>query len=72
MTAGEVILTTPRLTLRSWRETDRDGFAALNADPKVMWDLGGPLVRAGSDAKFDRYSATFRRHGFSLLAIEER
>lgn len=72
MTAGEVILTTPRLTLRSWRETDRDAFAALNADPEVMWDLGGPFIRADSDAKFDRYRATFRQHGFSRLAIEER
>lgn len=72
MTAGEVILTTPRLTLRSWRETDRDTFATLNADPDVMRDLGGPFVRADSDAKFDRYRATFRRHGFSRLAIEER
>lgn len=70
--AGEVILTTPRLTLRSWRETDRDEFAALNADPEVMWDLGGPFVRADSDAKFDRYRATFHQHGFSRLAIEER
>jgi RimJ/RimL family protein N-acetyltransferase len=72
MTAGEVILTTPRLTLRSWRETDRDAFAALNADPEVMLDLGRPFVRADSNAKFDRYAATFRRHGFSRLAIEER
>ena len=72
MTFGEVILATPRLTLRSWRETDRDAFAALNADPEVMRDLGGPFVRADSDAKFDRYRATFRRNGFSRLAIEER
>ena len=72
MTTGEAILTTPRLTLRSWRETDRDAFAALNADPEVMSDLGGPFLRADSDAKFDRYTTTFRRHGFSRLAIEER
>lgn len=72
MMIGEAILTTPRLALRSWRETDRDAFAALNANPEVMWDLGGPFVRADSDAKFDRYIATFRRHGFSRLAIEER
>jgi RimJ/RimL family protein N-acetyltransferase len=72
MTVGEAILTTPRLILRSWRETDRDAFAALNADPEVMWDLGGPFVRADSDAKFDRCRATFRQHGFSRLAIEER
>ena len=72
MTVGEVFLTTPRLTLRSWRESDRDAFAALNADPEVMWDLGGPFGRADSDAKFDRYTATLRRHGFGRMAIDER
>jgi RimJ/RimL family protein N-acetyltransferase len=45
MTAGEVILSTPRLLLRSWREADRDAFAALNAGPEIMWDLGGPARR---------------------------
>jgi RimJ/RimL family protein N-acetyltransferase len=65
-------LQTARLTLRVWREDDRDAFAALNADPEVAWDLGGPLTRAASDAKLDRYRTTFARHGFSRLAIEDR
>ena len=58
------MLRTSRLILRPWRESDRAAFAALNADPKVTWDLGGPLDRSQSDAKFDRYVATFERHGF--------
>ena len=62
---------TARLTLRPWRETDRPAFAALNADPEVAADLGGPLSRAASDAKLDRYRSTFERHGFSRLAIED-
>ena len=60
-----------RLTLRRWRETDRDAFAALNADPEVAQDLGGPLDRSQSDAKFDRYLVTFERHGFCRWAIED-
>jgi len=71
MTAGEVILTTPRLTLRSWRETDRDAFAAMHADPEVMRDLGGPIDRTASDAKLDHYIAALRAHGFGRLAIED-
>jgi hypothetical protein len=27
---------TPRLLMRHWRESDREPFAALNADPVVM------------------------------------
>jgi RimJ/RimL family protein N-acetyltransferase len=64
-------LRTSRLTLRSWREDDRAAFAALNADPEVTEDLGGPLRRADSDAKFDRYRVTFDRHGFSRWAIDD-
>ena len=66
-----MILRTPRLVLRHWQETDRDSFAALNADPEVAWDLGGPLSRAESDAKFDRYVTTFTQRGFARWAIED-
>jgi len=45
-------------------------FAALNADPEVARDLGGPLSRAASDAKLDRYMDTFGRRGFCRWAIE--
>ncbi|WP_225767353.1 GNAT family N-acetyltransferase [Inquilinus sp. Marseille-Q2685] len=65
-----MILATPRLRLRPWREDDRDAFAALTADPEVMRDLGGPLDRAGSDAKLDRYRAAFDRHGVCRWAVE--
>jgi RimJ/RimL family protein N-acetyltransferase len=65
-------LETDRLILRSWRLDDRAAFAALNADPEVMRDLGGPLTRRASDAKLDRYRATFEQHGFSRLAIDEK
>jgi RimJ/RimL family protein N-acetyltransferase len=67
-----VIIETPRLRLRPWRETDRAAFAALNADPEVARDLGGPLGRAASDAKLDRYIAAFNRLGFCRWAIETR
>ena len=42
-------LTTTRLRLRSWRDTDREAFAALNAHAEVMQDLGGPIDRTASD-----------------------
>ncbi len=60
-----------RLTLRSWRESDRAAFTALNNTPEVTQDLGGPLDRARSDAKFDRYVTTFEKHGFCRWALED-
>jgi RimJ/RimL family protein N-acetyltransferase len=65
------MLRAARLTLRRWRETDREAFAALNADPEATRDLGGPLDRSQSDAKLDRYVATFERHGFCRWALQD-
>lgn len=58
------VLHTGRLILRDWRDSDREAFAAMSADPDVMEDFGGPLNRTESDAKFDRYASAFEQHGF--------
>jgi RimJ/RimL family protein N-acetyltransferase len=65
------VIRTDRLRLRNWRESDREAFALLNAAPEVTRDLGGPLDRTESDAKFDRYVAAFERHGFCRWALED-
>lgn len=46
-----------RVRLRPWREPDRVPLAALHSDAEVMADYGGPLNRAESAAKLDRYAA---------------
>lgn len=51
------MIRTPRLALRRWEERDRIPFAAMNANPEVMHDMGGPISREASDAKLDRYAA---------------
>ncbi|MEA1673759.1 GNAT family N-acetyltransferase [Nitrospirillum sp. BR 11163] len=63
------ILLTPRLLLRPWLPTDRDAFAALADDPRVMEFLT-PLDRTGSDALVDRAQAHFVQHGFGYWAVE--
>jgi RimJ/RimL family protein N-acetyltransferase len=67
-----MIIETPRIRLRNWRQSDKEAFAAMNSDPEMMVDLGGPLDRARSDAKLERYMAIFDRYGFSRWAIEDR
>jgi RimJ/RimL family protein N-acetyltransferase len=66
------LLTTPRLLLRPWRESDRTPFAALNADPKVMEFMPCLLSREQSDDFFDRIQAHFARYGYGLYAAEHR
>ena len=59
-----------RARLRPWREADREPFAALNADPRVMEFFPDRLSRAESDAMVDGIEKHFTEHGFGLWAIE--
>jgi RimJ/RimL family protein N-acetyltransferase len=61
---------TERLLLRSWRSSDREPFAKLNADPKVVEFLPKLLSREESDAMADRIEARFGERGFGLWAVE--
>jgi RimJ/RimL family protein N-acetyltransferase len=61
---------TGRLVMRRWRESDRDPYAALNADPEVMRYFPATLDRAASDASIDRMEDLFRGQGFGLWALE--
>lgn len=67
-----MIITTPRLRLRCWKQGDRDALAAMHADPAVMHDYGGPISRGESDAKLGRYAMAYRQHGFCRWAVESR
>jgi RimJ/RimL family protein N-acetyltransferase len=64
------ILTTNRLILRPWRESDREPFARMNADPRVMEYFAARLSREESDAMVARIETHFREHGFGLWAAE--
>ena len=66
------MLTTKRLLLRSWRDSDRAPFAALNADPRVMRHFPATLTGAESDALVDRCIAHHAAHGFTFFALELR
>jgi len=71
--AGTVVATTPRLTLRTFREDDLPSYAALNADPAVVRYLGGtPLRRDYSDDIAAWAQQSFEQQGFGLLAVERR
>jgi RimJ/RimL family protein N-acetyltransferase len=65
-------LTTPRLLLRQWRVSDREPFAALNADPDVMAFFPAPLSPASSDTLAGRCEQAIRDRGWGLWAVELR
>ena len=65
-------LETDRLILRTWRDTDREPFARMNADPVVMEFFPACLSREESDEGVDRVQKHFRERGFGLFAAELR
>lgn len=65
-------LTTERLRLRGFTDADRDVFAAMNADPRVMEHFPSTLSREESDALLDRIVAKWATDGHGLWAVERR
>ena len=66
------ILRTERLVLRRWRDADREPFAKMNADPRVMEFFPATLSREESNALVDRIEAHFAERGFGPWAAEVR
>jgi RimJ/RimL family protein N-acetyltransferase len=69
-----LVIETPRLRLRPFRESDLDALARLNADPEVMRYLGAgkTLDRAESWRQIALFMGHMELRGYSALAIEER
>jgi RimJ/RimL family protein N-acetyltransferase len=61
---------TDRLLMRRWLESDREPYAAMNADPVVMRYFPATLDHATSDQHIDRMEALFDHQGFGLWALE--
>ena len=67
---AETVLRTPRLVLRRWRCADREAFAAMNADPRVMAHFPATLTREESNASADRLERELAERPFGLWAVE--
>lgn len=65
-------LDTPRLLLRAWRAADREPFARMNADPRVMEHFPRLLTARESDDIIVRAERHFAAHGFGPWAVEVR
>jgi RimJ/RimL family protein N-acetyltransferase len=65
-------IATDRLILRGWREEDRAGFAAMNADPTVMEFFPSVLTTEQSDARLAGIQDQIRKDEFCWHAVERR
>jgi RimJ/RimL family protein N-acetyltransferase len=67
-----IVLRTDRLILRRWLESDRESFARINSDRRVMEFFPKTLSREESDRFVDRIEAHFQQYAFGLFAAELR
>jgi RimJ/RimL family protein N-acetyltransferase len=65
-----VTLSSGRICLRRWRDEDREAFAAMYSDARVMEFFRSRLSRVESDAMVDRIEEHFSERDFGLWAIE--
>ena len=64
------MIQTERLLLRQWTETDREPFARLNSDPRVMEFFPRCLDREESDRVAGNIERKIEEWGFGLWAAE--
>jgi RimJ/RimL family protein N-acetyltransferase len=63
-------LTTPRLRLRQWRDTDEVAMAQINLDPEVARYLNRPVGGTSARAFLAEAQAHWDRHRCGIYAVE--
>jgi len=67
-----IILTTPRLIVRNWQETDRQLFREINADPVVMAFFPFRRTDAEADALRTKVTQAITETGLGFYCLELR
>ena len=65
-------ISTERLIMRGWRESDLALWAAMNADPEVRRYVGPLLPPGQAEAWVLNFQDDLDRHGFGFWALEVR
>lgn len=67
---GAPTIETARLRLRPWRASDRDAWAAMSADPRVMEFFPRTSDRAEAFEQVDRFATRLGEDGYGFWAVE--
>lgn len=60
----------PRFSLRQWRDSDLEPYAAMNADPEVMRHFPTLLTKEASAASLERQRRAIEERGWGFWAVE--
>lgn len=70
MNAGGIVHAMAKVSLRPWRESDLEAFAAMNRDPEVMRYFPALLGREESAALMAKHRALVDERGWGLWAVD--
>jgi len=59
-----------QVTLRQWRDSDLEAYAAMNADPEVMRYFPSRLSREQSEDSLTRQRSLIEQRGWGLWALD--
>lgn len=59
-----------QITLRQWRDSDLEPYAAMNRDPEVMRFFPAPLTADQSRASLERQRRLIAERGWGLWAVD--
>ena len=66
------VISTERLFLRKWLESDSEPFTKMNSDPDVMEYFPQLSTAAETMAMIKRINIAFEKNGFGLWAVENK
>lgn len=70
MNDSKIILTTPRLILRTWKPSDIALMAAINSDPLVMEYFPATQNIVATQASIDYITQHYKNYGYGVYAVE--
>ena len=69
---SDAVITTERLILRGWRDSDLEPFHAMCSDPRVMATLGPLMTLDETRALIVRVEGFRAEYGYTFWALERR
>ena len=69
---GHIVIETPRLLLRQWKEADKTPYIMLNRDADVMEYFPSTLTETETLAQIERLSKHIDDYGYGFFAVERK
>lgn len=70
--SAKYLFESQRLGFRRWKESDRNPFAAMTADPEVMRYFPKLVEKDEADRLIERFETHMDNKGFTMWAVDRK